>query len=139
MPYCPNCQVEYRTGFTRCTDCDVELVPSLVQQSPVEGDTEPVELVELATFPYAPAADMIQELLEDNGISTVLRGDVDPLGVVAGNATITLLVRQTDLPRAQQLYDEYFAGDVEGEPQSEAGGEGEDSDQPPPPDPGERT
>src|SRR5215470_9028014 len=24
--YCPNCGSEYRQGFTRCTDCDVDLV-----------------------------------------------------------------------------------------------------------------
>jgi len=27
--YCPRCKVEYRQGFTRCSDCDVELVHSL--------------------------------------------------------------------------------------------------------------
>lgn len=26
--FCPQCRVEYRSGFTRCTDCDVELVPA---------------------------------------------------------------------------------------------------------------
>lgn len=29
--FCPQCRVEYRPGFTRCTDCDVELVPVLPQ------------------------------------------------------------------------------------------------------------
>src|SRR5260370_35253417 len=24
--YCPKCKAEYRQGFTRCADCDVELV-----------------------------------------------------------------------------------------------------------------
>src|ERR1700680_2151303 len=27
--YCPVCNVEYRFGFTRCTDCDVDLVQEL--------------------------------------------------------------------------------------------------------------
>jgi hypothetical protein len=27
--FCPLCKAEYRQGFTRCADCDVELVPSL--------------------------------------------------------------------------------------------------------------
>ena len=27
--FCPECRVEYRTGFTHCTDCDVELVNEL--------------------------------------------------------------------------------------------------------------
>ncbi len=139
MPFCPSCQIEYRAGFTRCTDCDVELVPSLPEEAPAEGDTTPVELVELATFPNASEAEMIQELLEDNGISTVLRGNRDPLGVVAGSTIITLLVKQADLPEAQKLYDRYFAGEVEGAPQPELADEEEDSDQPSLPDPRERS
>jgi hypothetical protein len=27
--FCPQCKVEYRPGFTRCSDCDVDLVTSL--------------------------------------------------------------------------------------------------------------
>lgn len=29
MPFCPDCRAEYRDGFTRCADCDVDLVPDL--------------------------------------------------------------------------------------------------------------
>lgn len=31
MPYCPKCKSEYRDGFTRCYDCEVELVDSMPQ------------------------------------------------------------------------------------------------------------
>ena len=27
--FCPECRVEYRPGFTHCTDCDVDLVAEL--------------------------------------------------------------------------------------------------------------
>ena len=27
--FCPNCEAEYRDGFTRCSDCDVALVEHL--------------------------------------------------------------------------------------------------------------
>lgn len=30
--FCPECRAEYRPGFTRCSDCDVELVPAIPQQ-----------------------------------------------------------------------------------------------------------
>lgn len=32
MPYCPNCKAEYREGFTKCSDCDTELVDALPQE-----------------------------------------------------------------------------------------------------------
>ncbi|MEX1378255.1 MAG: hypothetical protein AB1Z23_12395 [Eubacteriales bacterium] len=36
MPYCPKCKDEYREGFTKCADCDVDLVDVL----PVEQESE---------------------------------------------------------------------------------------------------
>jgi hypothetical protein len=43
--YCPNCGVEYRQGFTHCTDCDVDLVwdpPKAIvaQQAGYGGDRQ---------------------------------------------------------------------------------------------------
>jgi len=32
--FCPVCRDEYRTGFTRCATCDVELVSSLASATP---------------------------------------------------------------------------------------------------------
>jgi hypothetical protein len=36
--FCPQCQAEYRQGFTRCADCDVDLV---YQQGPRPGTAQP--------------------------------------------------------------------------------------------------
>lgn len=30
--FCPQCRVEYRPGFTHCTDCDLDLVDALAQE-----------------------------------------------------------------------------------------------------------
>ena len=35
--FCPQCRVEYRTGFTRCSDCDLDLVDTLRQESERTG------------------------------------------------------------------------------------------------------
>ena len=127
MPFCPKCRSEYRPGFTRCTDCDLELIKSLPEEKPEEFNQADVELIELATFPNSSEAEMIQELLEDNGISTVLRGDVDPLGLASGAESITLLVEEAKLVEAQKLYEDYFAGENEGDPE-QAGGEQDDKE-----------
>lgn len=37
MPWCPVCKNEYREGFTMCSDCKVELVDSLTEDT-VEGN-----------------------------------------------------------------------------------------------------
>ena len=45
---CPRCKAEYRTGFTRCTDCDVDLVYEPPAHTPrkVEVAEEPAAVME---------------------------------------------------------------------------------------------
>ncbi len=112
MPFCPNCRTEYRDGFTYCSECDATLVEALPAQDPVKLESEQLRLAELASFPNASEAEMIQELLEGNGISTVIRGDVDPIGATSGAEPATLLVDRNELARAREIYDAFFAGDV---------------------------
>ena len=38
MPYCPNCKTEYRDGFKKCADCDIELVAELPIQAKESSD-----------------------------------------------------------------------------------------------------
>lgn len=35
--FCPNCKDEFRAGFTRCANCDVELVHELSAEDPVHA------------------------------------------------------------------------------------------------------
>ncbi len=120
MPFCPDCRTEYPAEAARCESCGAGLVETLPEnRDRAELDETATELVELAEFPHASEAEMIQELLAGNGIRTVLRGDVDPIGVVSGAAPSTLLVERIDLEKARQLYEDYFAGDEA----VEAGGE----------------
>lgn len=111
MPYCPECRAEYRAEVRRCPDCDVELTDSPPQEQPAVTDSQGLDLVELASFPNYPEAEMIKEVLEGNGIRTVLRGEADPIGVVSGATPSTLLVEERDSARAREIYDAYFAGE----------------------------
>ena len=36
--FCPECKAEYRPGFTRCADCDVDLVENLPKANPESSD-----------------------------------------------------------------------------------------------------
>lgn len=38
--FCPSCKAEYREGFTRCADCDADLVESLASSSGRDGEPE---------------------------------------------------------------------------------------------------
>ncbi len=110
MPFCPTCGKEYGRGSKICTDCGADLVESLPEDTAV-GQPDGLDLVELATFPNVAEAEMIQELLEKNQIRTVLRGEVDPIGVASRAEPTTLLIEERDLARAQEIYEAFFAGD----------------------------
>lgn len=71
---------------------------------------ESTDPVELAVFPDYAEAIMIQELLKNNGIETILRGEADPIGVASGAAPSTLLVAKEDLERARTIYEDFYAG-----------------------------
>jgi len=117
MPFCPSCRCEYRMGFTCCNDCSIELVDSLpeeTRESPDIGESpemDELELVELSSFPDPMEAQMIQELLENNGIESILQSD---FSAGAGPYTASpnaLLVRKTDFLRAREIYEQYFERD----------------------------
>jgi len=41
--FCPECKSEYRPGFTRCADCDVDLVANLPEAKPESSDRSNLE------------------------------------------------------------------------------------------------
>ena len=49
--FCPNCKDEFRSGFTRCADCGVDLVADLSAAAPQSGHA-----AETASQPGTPAA-----------------------------------------------------------------------------------
>ncbi len=83
------------------------------------SEEQEINLVALAHFPNSVEAGMVSELLENNGVSVILQGGIfgglEPLLTPGGYSEITLLVAESDLERAQQLYDAFFeskAGDA---------------------------
>ena len=77
MPYCPECKIEYRAGFTVCADCGATLVDDLPETAPLEiphafdDDGEEEDMAPpalLCSVPDGPEADVIISLLSENGI-----------------------------------------------------------------------
>ncbi len=111
MPFCPSCRCEYRMGFIRCNDCGVELVDSLPAETRESPDIGELELVELSSFPNPMEAQMIQELLKNNGIEAILQSDFNAGAGPYTASPNALLVRKTDFLRAREIYEEYFERD----------------------------
>src|SRR5690554_154322 len=71
MPWCPKCKLEYREGFKRCSDCDIELVKELEQE---EDQVQEYDSEELLTTVYDDfMATIIEAKLKDRGIPVLKR------------------------------------------------------------------
>ena len=69
--YCPKCRGEYREGFTRCADCDVDLVDEL----PPEPEIEYADLVTVLAASDEVEVNLAQSLLAAAGIRNLARGE----------------------------------------------------------------
>src|SRR5437762_12754820 len=114
--FCPQCKAEYRVGFVRCSDCDVELVDHLLEDdsSPVAEfprgrfEAEP-ELVVIRTCQRGLDADLAKSVQEAAGIPSMIRGD-DGRRYYYGyglalSTGIELLVRAEDADEAEKMVD----------------------------------
>lgn len=76
MPYCPECQYEYRAGVTCCPDCDASLVETLPARY-----SRPVRLIELHRG-SSPEVRILEEALRQEGIPSLVRAVGPLLGLV---------------------------------------------------------
>ena len=98
--FCPQCKAEYRAGFIRCSDCDVELVSQLpvdpIPVDPARSLVDHLELVVVRTYTNQFDADVARSALEAAGIEPVLRGEWSTRGV-------DILVRSEDAKDADDI------------------------------------
>jgi hypothetical protein len=115
MSICSNCGKENPPDASRCVECGADCSVSVPEGDAVEAAGDGSELVVLATFKTVAEADMVQELLENNGIMSVIHGETDPIGAAARAEPISLSVEKQDSANAQELYEAFFAGDASAE------------------------
>jgi hypothetical protein len=99
--FCPECQSEYRAGFTECSDCNVPLVDQLPQNEKV------ADLVCLRSFATDGELFLAKSVLESAGIDAMVSPPAEPahlrrsFGV--GLPATDLYVRAEDLVIANEI------------------------------------
>jgi len=112
MPWCPECGTEYREGFTRCSECGVDLVDAPPPASAAPQAPGPA-WVEVASYATAEEARLAEGLLEQNGISAEVVDRhvvLNPFPQV-DEAEVLLMVSPEDAERADALLAQADAGE----------------------------
>jgi len=112
--FCPECKAEYREGFTKCGDCDIELIDALVldEPEPERGDNESREFfsienpVEIERFLHIHQAEFAVSVLEGSSINAYIdqafTGNIAPHFMLMTGG-VRLFVQAQDEERALEI------------------------------------
>jgi len=112
--FCPECESEYEAGVTRCPDDGTTLVDRLTAENVVHDASE-ARLVQLYKLGSPAEAEMVNDILSNNGIRSMVKsGGSDAFSPLlsATSEGAVILVDERDLDRAQELYSAFFGGDT---------------------------
>ena len=113
--FCPECKSEYRPGFTRCSDCNVDLVEQLEITPEIPGLHDP-DYVPISKVQGAIEEEQVRSFLEANNIPSETFGEavrhthsitIDGLGAV------TVFVPREFADKARDLLDKVERGELE--------------------------
>ncbi len=122
--FCPVCEAEYQPGVNRCPDDDAELVDRLTSENVIHDSSE-ARFVQLHRLGSPAEAEMINDILQNNGIRSVVQSGgsnaLSPLLSATNGAVV--LVDERDFDRANEIYSAFFGADTTpltgGEPDEE--------------------
>ena len=112
--FCPVCESEYEAGVARCPDDDVDLVEQLTPETGA-GDSSEARFVTLHTLSSPPEAEMVNDILRQNGIRSVVQSGANDAFSPVFSATspgVAVLVDERDLDRAKEIYASFFGDDT---------------------------
>jgi len=112
--FCPVCEAEYEVGISRCPDDDIALVDRLTVDNAVHDSSE-ARLVQMHKLGSPAEAEMVNDILRNNGIRSVVKsGGADAFSPLlsATSEGAVILVDERDFDRAQEIYSAFFGADT---------------------------
>lgn len=113
--YCPQCRVEYRDGFTECSDCHIPLSDGTPPPEPASSSDPALGLVVVLETNDGIQLALAKGLLEDAGIPFFVLGqiatliqDVDPFL----HKSLRVQVPRDREAEARELLDQLFVAET---------------------------
>src|SRR5690349_22846056 len=111
--FCPVFEAEYEAGITECPDDNTPLVERLTPDN--SGDISEAEFVPLHNLGSPAEAEMVNDILRQNGIRSMVKaGGADafsPLLSATWEGAV-ILVDERDVDRAREVYQSFFGADT---------------------------
>ena len=111
--FCPECKSEFRPGFIRCEECDVELVDHLPPDADGSETTEYADYVVVATVRGCVEEGQICSFLEANGIPAQARGETFRKVYAIRDGPVKILVPRKFVITALDLLKKADRGELE--------------------------
>jgi hypothetical protein len=112
--FCPECESEYEAGVSHCPDDGSALVERLTAENVVHDASE-ARLVQLYKLGSPAEAEMVNDILSNNGIRSIVKsGGSDAFSPLlsATSEGAVILVDERDFDRAQEIYSAFFGRDT---------------------------
>lgn len=117
MPFCPKCKAEYREGYNKCKDCNIELVDELVEDIPEEEELYfDSEAVLLKTASNCIEASIIESILDENKIPHCNSNETEAVSSIIGSRlsiTIDIYVPESKYELALSLINDVDMENIE--------------------------
>jgi hypothetical protein len=108
---CPVCEGEYEPGITQCPTDDTPLVEKITSPH----DESEASFVSLHNFGSPAEAEMVNDILTQNGVRSVVKsGGADafsPLLSATWEGAL-IMVDERDVDRAREVYQSFFGADT---------------------------
>ena len=108
---CPVCEGEYEPGITQCPTDNVPLVEKITSPH----DESEASFVSLHNFGSPAEAEMVNDILTQNGVRSVVKsGGADafsPLLSATWEGAL-IMVDERDVDRAREVYQSFFGADT---------------------------
>ena len=108
---CPVCEGEYEPGITQCPTDDTPLVDKITSPH----DESEASFVSLHNFGSPAEAEMVNDILTQNGVRSVVKsGGADAFSPLL-SATwegAMIMVDERDVDRAREVYQSFFGADT---------------------------